>query len=199
MYDHRRLDTASRASAALWKTDDEKTQMIYAAALSDWGDIGGYDLEPFYFVRRHAALLRPQLLQKRFLTKQKRSLAAFHREVAQACKTQKLPVPARNTVAQRIAGLHPAKIARSRGGQDAARPLQGAGGIPPEVTMPLEQVQIDHTVIDLIVFFFFTKPLVSWLAQFKFFSAGHKLSGFSAEQAGIDRIGAPRPAGGMAR
>ena len=92
-----------------------------------------------------------ELLQKRFLTKQKRSLAAFHREVAQACKTQKLPVPARNTVAQRIAGLHPAKIARSRGGQDAARPLQGAGGIPPEVTMPLEQVQIDHTDIDLIV------------------------------------------------
>ena len=92
-----------------------------------------------------------ELLQKRFLTKQKRSLAAFHREVAQACKTQKLPVPARNTVAQRIAGLHPAKIARSRGGQDAARPLQGAGGIPPEVTMPLEQVQIDHTVIDLLV------------------------------------------------
>ncbi|MBG6510141.1 DDE-type integrase/transposase/recombinase [Pseudomonas aeruginosa] len=92
-----------------------------------------------------------ELLQKRFLSKQKRSLAAFHREVAQACKTQKLPVPARNTVAQRIAGLHPAKIARSRGGQDAARPLQGAGGIPPEVTMPLEQVQIDHTVIDLIV------------------------------------------------
>ena len=92
-----------------------------------------------------------ELLQKRFLTKQKRSLAAFHREVAQACKTQKLPVPARNTVAQRIAGLHPAKIARSRGGQDAARPLQGAGGIPPEVTMPQEQVQIDHTVIDLIV------------------------------------------------
>lgn len=92
-----------------------------------------------------------ELLQKRFLTKQKRSLAAFHREVAQACKTQKLPVPARNTVAQRIAGLHPAKIARSRGGQDAARPLQGAGGIPSEVTMPLEQVQIDHTVIDLIV------------------------------------------------
>jgi putative transposase len=40
-----------------------------------------------------------ELLQKRFLTKQKRSLAAFHREVAQACKAQKLRVPARNTVA----------------------------------------------------------------------------------------------------
>jgi putative transposase len=48
-----------------------------------------------------------ELLQKRFLTKQKRSLAAFHREVAQACKAQKLRVPARNTVALRIAGLDP--------------------------------------------------------------------------------------------
>jgi hypothetical protein len=53
-----------------------------------------------------------ELLQKRFLTKQKRSLAAFHREVAQACKAQKLRVPARNTVALRIAGLDPLKTVR---------------------------------------------------------------------------------------
>jgi preprotein translocase subunit SecD len=56
------------------------------------------------------------------------------------------------------------------------------------------------TLIDLAVFFFFTKPLVSWLARFKFFSSGHRLSGLSAEQAGIDRIGAtPSPVGGIAR
>ena len=58
------------------------------------------------------------------------------------------------------------------------------------------------TVIDLAVFFWFTKPFTSWLVQFKFFSSGHKLSGLSAEQAGIDRIGAApvaAPAGGIAR
>jgi putative transposase len=92
-----------------------------------------------------------ELLQKRFLTKQRRSLAAFYREVAQACKAQKLRVPARNTVALRIAGLDPREAARRREGQDAARHLQGVGGKPPAVTAPLEQVQIDHTVIDLIV------------------------------------------------
>lgn len=92
-----------------------------------------------------------ELLQKRFLTKQKRSLASFHREVAQACKAQKLRVPARNTVALRIAALDPLKITRRREGHDASRYLQGAGGFPPPVTLPLEQVQIDHTVIDLIV------------------------------------------------
>lgn len=92
-----------------------------------------------------------ELLQKRFLTKQKRSLATFHREVAQACKAQKLRAPARNTVALRIAGLDPLKATRRREGQDASRSLQGVGGEPPAVTAPLEQVQIDHTVIDLIV------------------------------------------------
>ncbi len=92
-----------------------------------------------------------ELLQRRFLTKQKRSLAAFHREVAQACKAQKLRVPTRNTLALRIAGLDPLKTVRRREGQDASRELQGVGGIPPAVSEPLEQVQIDHTVIDLIV------------------------------------------------
>ena len=92
-----------------------------------------------------------ELLKKRFLTKQKRSLAAFSREVAQLCKAQELPVPARNTLALRIARLDPVKTVRSREGRDASRKLQGAGGVPPAVAEPLEQVQIDHTVIDVIV------------------------------------------------
>jgi putative transposase len=54
-------------------------------------------------------------------------------------------------VALRIAGLDPRKVTHRREGQDAARDLQGVGGVPPPVSAPLEQVQIDHTVIDLIV------------------------------------------------
>ena len=58
------------------------------------------------------------------------------------------------------------------------------------------------TVIDLAVFFLFTKPMVSWLATFKFFYSGNKWSGLSPDQ-----VGAPRrtptpartaPAGGNA-
>jgi preprotein translocase subunit SecD len=41
------------------------------------------------------------------------------------------------------------------------------------------------TLIDLIVVFFFTKPLVTVLARFSFFSNGHPLSGFSARSLGI--------------
>jgi preprotein translocase subunit SecD len=58
------------------------------------------------------------------------------------------------------------------------------------------------TLIDVLVFFMFTKPMVSWLAGFKFFNTGHKLSGLSAETIGVDKIassGRPSVAGGNAR
>jgi len=41
------------------------------------------------------------------------------------------------------------------------------------------------TVIDLIVVFFFTKPLITVLAKFKFYNEGHPLSGFSTKSLGI--------------
>ena len=92
-----------------------------------------------------------ELLKKRYLTRQKLNLAVVHRDVARACKLQGLLVPARNTVARRIADLGTMAVMRRREGPDAVRPLQSAGDLVPQALAPLEQVQIDHTVIDLIV------------------------------------------------
>jgi preprotein translocase subunit SecD len=50
------------------------------------------------------------------------------------------------------------------------------------------------TLIDLAVFFWFTHPMVSWLARFAFFNKGHRLSGLDAENLGLD----PLPVGGRA-
>ncbi len=50
------------------------------------------------------------------------------------------------------------------------------------------------TLIDLAVLFWFTKPMVSWLAQFKLFNSGHKLSGLSKETLGMDVAPARRTA-----
>ena len=50
------------------------------------------------------------------------------------------------------------------------------------------------TLIDLLVFYFFTHPLVSYLARYPFFNKGHRLSGLDAEHLGIDAL----PAGGRA-
>lgn len=51
------------------------------------------------------------------------------------------------------------------------------------------------TLIDLAILFWFTKPMVSYLARFKFFNGGGELSGLSASTLGIDRVA---PSGGKA-
>jgi preprotein translocase subunit SecD len=49
------------------------------------------------------------------------------------------------------------------------------------------------TIVDLAILFWFTKPMVSWLARFKFYNSGHRLSGLSKGTLGIDGP-APRTA-----
>ncbi|HEY0902559.1 MAG TPA: protein translocase subunit SecD [Marmoricola sp.] len=44
------------------------------------------------------------------------------------------------------------------------------------------------TLIDVVVFFFFTKPMVSLLARRTFFNSGNKYSGLSAETLGVDAL-----------
>ena len=50
------------------------------------------------------------------------------------------------------------------------------------------------TLIDLAVFFLFTKPMVTWLARFPFFNSGHKYSGLSPDTIGHSRRTARTPA-----
>ena len=52
------------------------------------------------------------------------------------------------------------------------------------------------TVVDLVVVFLFTKPLLTALAKTKFFGDGHPLSGLDAARLGVERL---RPATSTAR
>jgi preprotein translocase subunit SecD len=56
------------------------------------------------------------------------------------------------------------------------------------------------TLIDLAVFFWFTHPMVSWLARFPFFNQGHRLSGLGREMLGNEAQANDQrlPAGGRA-
>jgi ATPase subunit of ABC transporter with duplicated ATPase domains len=49
-------ETVDACELALMETDDEKTQMRYAAALAEWADAGGYDVEVVWDVCTVAAL-----------------------------------------------------------------------------------------------------------------------------------------------
>jgi preprotein translocase subunit SecD len=44
------------------------------------------------------------------------------------------------------------------------------------------------TIVDLIVVFMFTKPLLTVIARWKFFSSGHPLSGFSDKSIGLKQV-----------
>lgn len=91
------------------------------------------------------------VLRSRYLTRQRRTVAAVYREIARQCRIRGLRVPSRGTVLRRVAQLDPVSSVAAREGSDAARPLRSAGGVPPKVTGLLEQVQIDHTPVDVIV------------------------------------------------
>lgn len=92
-----------------------------------------------------------EVLRKHYLTRQRKTVAAVHREVRRVCRVRGLPVPSRGAIVRRIAGLDPHAEKTAREGADAARALESAGGQVPPVIGVLEQVQIDHTVVDLIV------------------------------------------------
>lgn len=92
-----------------------------------------------------------EVIRKHYLTRQRKSMAAVHREIIRVCRLRGLPVPSRNAVRRRIAALDPRTETVGREGREAARPLQSAGGEVPAIVKVLEQVQIDHTVVDLIV------------------------------------------------
>ena len=92
-----------------------------------------------------------EVLRTRYLTRQRRTVASVYREITRECRVRGLRVPSRGTVLRRIAGLDPVKTVTAREGRDAARTRRSAGGAPPEVSGLLEQVQIDHTPVDVIV------------------------------------------------
>ena len=91
------------------------------------------------------------LLRTRYLARQKRSVAAVHRELARACRSRGWRVPSRGT----LRGASPGWIRSGRHRRGKGRTQRGrcgpAGGTAPPVAAVLEQVQIDHTVVDVIV------------------------------------------------
>ncbi len=90
-------------------------------------------------------------LRKHYLTRQRKTAAAVHRDITLVCRLRGLSAPSRGVVTRRVARLDPYKVTVARAGADAARSLEAAGGRVPPVSKVLQQVQIDHTVVDLIV------------------------------------------------
>ena len=92
-----------------------------------------------------------EVLRSHYLNKQKLSETAIWNEIVYRCHKLNLSSPSLNTVRLRIQWLDSYFVTRKRNGVTAARALESAGGVPPKIVAPLEQVQIDHTIVDLMI------------------------------------------------
>ena len=92
------------------------------------------------------------MIKQRYLHKQKRSVQKICEEVAARCREQGVDAPHPNTIRRRIAKLPPQWKVRCREGLRQADETFGPrDGQYPQPTRPFEDMQIDHTKVDIIL------------------------------------------------
>ncbi|WP_323596103.1 Mu transposase C-terminal domain-containing protein [Aliarcobacter butzleri] len=90
------------------------------------------------------------VIEEYYLHKQKYPLQMIYDEIVYKCRNLNKKAPTKNTLRNRINNLHPKIIAKNR---HAVRvnESRGMSGNFPEVKMPLDIIQIDHTKVDVIL------------------------------------------------
>ncbi|MBS4067347.1 MAG: transposase [Sulfurimonas sp.] len=85
-----------------------------------------------------------------YLTKQQYPLSIIYMKIVEKCNNLNLEVPNKNTIRNRINILNPKIVAKNRKGV-SVKDTRGMPGQYPEVKMPLDVIQIDHTKVDVIL------------------------------------------------
>lgn len=103
----------------------------------------------------HAAeTIIAETIRDEFLTRQKKRAAAVVRAVRERCAIAGIAAPATNTIRARVQAVKSEEAARRREGgarSKAARRLKAAAGQTPESAGPMAVLQIDHTLVDIIL------------------------------------------------
>ncbi|MDY0181327.1 DDE-type integrase/transposase/recombinase [Aliarcobacter skirrowii] len=90
------------------------------------------------------------VIEEYYLNKQQYPLQMIYDEIVYKCRNLNIKAPTKNTIRNRINNLHPKIIAKNRKGIK----INETRGMPsnfPEVKMPLDIIQIDHTKVDVIL------------------------------------------------
>ena len=90
-------------------------------------------------------------IKKYYLKKQKISISMLYKYINEECHKLNIKTPVRNTISSRLKILSTAVIAQSRHGKDAAHAVKHTQIIDHKNKAILDQIQIDHTVVDLII------------------------------------------------
>lgn len=90
------------------------------------------------------------VIKKLYLNKQQYSFSTIYREIEEECKHIGMIIPSQNTIRNRINNINPKLIAKERKGL-SVRDTRGTPGKFPDVKMPLDVIQIDHTKVDIML------------------------------------------------
>lgn len=90
------------------------------------------------------------VIKKLYLNKQQYPFTTIYREIENECKNIGELIPTQNTIRNRINNINPKLIAKERKGL-SVRDTRGTPGKFPEVKMPLDVIQIDHTKVDIML------------------------------------------------
>jgi putative transposase len=85
-----------------------------------------------------------------YLNKQQYPLSIIYMKIVEKCEALDLKSPNINTVRNRINTIHPKLIAKNRKGVNVMD-TRGVPGKYPDVKMPLDVIQIDHTKVDVML------------------------------------------------
>lgn len=85
-----------------------------------------------------------------YLTKQQYPLSIIYMKIVEKCNYLDLKAPNINTVRNRINTINPKIVAKNRKGVNV-KDTRGMPGKYPEVKMPLDVIQIDHTKVDVML------------------------------------------------
>lgn len=99
----------------------------------------------------HTEAVINEVIQDYYLTKQRPSARKTVREVDRRCNERGITSPAHSTVRARISRIPEEERLRRRGFGDLAKGLRPAPGHFPNADYPLAVVQIDHTLVDIIL------------------------------------------------
>ena len=92
-----------------------------------------------------------QIIEGRYLTRQRLSISLVQRDVALRCREEGVGTPSESTLRRRIREIPRAVELRRREGGHAAQQIEPLHGSFEGADAPLSVIQIDHTPLDLIL------------------------------------------------
>ncbi|MGV1098511.1 Mu transposase C-terminal domain-containing protein [Thiovibrio sp. JS02] len=93
-----------------------------------------------------------KVIEDCYLTRQRKDGTEICREVAMRCKSAGVRVPHANTIRNRITALPDKEVVKRReGSRKSSRIFSSVEGTFPDGKYPLDAIQIDHTILDIML------------------------------------------------